>query len=317
MTGWTQLGAAVDVGSNSVHLLIAEIDGEGVRTVVDESVLLGLGAIVDREGSVPDDAIASTVEALLGYVERSRAAGAREITLLATEPLRRASNRTEVQAAVLRATGRPLHVLRHTTEAELTLLGITLGRPVTAPIVALDIGGGSTELVLAAPGRDPVVGALPTGSSRLTAALVSHDPPTADEIAALRTAAAGLFAAMPEGRPERAIVAGGTGTNLTKLLGLPRLDPLDLAAITAALGILVSMPVAELLPRFLIGERRGGQLAAGAVLLEAALTRYRLTVAEVSDAGLREGAILAASICGDAWPERLAGLISGTARGAE
>ena len=305
----TQIGAAVDVGSNSVHLLVASVGEDRAEALLDESVQLGLGAIVDREGLLPADARQAATGAIAGYVAQARAMGAERVTLLATEPLRRASNRAELQAEVLRATGLPLHVLVHEMEAELTLLGVQHGRPADEPMLVLDIGGGSTELIMAGPQLDPVVGAMATGSSRLSAAIVRHDPPTWPEIEALRTEATRLFAGMPDGRPQRGVVVGGTGTNLTKLLGRDRLSPLDPGSLELAVELLLSQPAVDFVESRLINLRRALQLAAGAALLEACLARYGLPRMEVSDASLREGAALAAAIAGDDWPQRLASLV--------
>jgi exopolyphosphatase/pppGpp-phosphohydrolase len=305
----TQVGAAVDVGSNSVHLLVALVGEDRAEPLLDESLQLGLGAVVDREGSLPADARKAAVSAIAGYVEQARVMGAERITLLATEPLRRAANAAALQDDVEHATGLPLHILEHVAEAELTLLGVQHGRPATEPMLVLDIGGGSTELILAGAELDPMVGALATGSSRLSAALVRHDPPTWPEIQALRAEATRLFAGMPDGRPERGVAVGGSGTNLTKLLELDRLAPLDAGSLERAVRLLAEQPAADVVASRLINLSRALQLAAGAALLEACMARYGLARMEVSDASLREGAALAAAIAGDAWPQRLADLV--------
>ena len=305
----TQVGAAVDVGSNSVHLLVALVGEDRAEPLADESLQLGLGAIVDREGSLPADARQAAVAAIGGYVELARTMGAERITLLGTEPLRRASNAAVLQDEVEHSTGLTLHILEHVTEAELTLLGVQHGRPATEAMLVLDIGGGSTELILAGPDADPVVGAMTTGSSRLSAALVRHDPPTWPEIEALRAEAARLFTGMPDGRPKRGVAVGGTGTNLTKLLELDRLAPLDQGLLERAVQLLIAQPAAEFVESRLINLRRALQLAAGAAMLEACIARYGLAQLEVSDASLREGAALAAAIAGDAWPQHLAALV--------
>ncbi len=300
-----EVGAAVDVGSNSVHVLVAQIGADALVPLLDESVLLGLGAIVDREGRLPAEACTATVEALRRYVARANELGARQITLLATEPVRRASNRSVLQTDVQRATGLPLHLLSHDAEAELTLLGVTHGRHPREPLLVMDIGGGSTELILVTPGGDPVVGVLPTGSSRLTAAFVTHDPPTWYEINALRGEAKRLVDAMPSGKPERGVIVGGTGTNLVKILEGAELGTLTTAQLEGVFSLLTSRPASSLVDSFMVNLRRAGQLAAGAALAAAVLIRYGLPALEVSDSSLREGAILAASVGGEGWPERL------------
>lgn len=327
-----RIGAAIDVGSNSVHLLVVAIEGPQRRVLRDESELLGLGAVVDMEGRIPDDTAAAAVELVRGYVQVAREEGANWVVLLATEPLRRASNRSHVCDLVQQATGLRLHVLGHEEEAGLTVLGVLDGEPPTEPTLVLDIGGGSSELVLLEPGADPVIGVMPVGSARLTAAFVEDDPPTAEEIQALRTEAHHLLSGMPVGHPTRGIVVGGSGTNLVRLTADQGADAsdepdeadaadetdgadedwlIDKIRIGRAIRLVMHHPSAELVETYGLRERRIVQMAAGASLIEATLDCYDLPHVETSDASLREGAILAWQRAGDAWRERLDELISG------
>lgn len=316
MTHRARIAAAVDVGSNSVHLLLAELGAEHLSPLRDESVLLGLGAMVDMAGHVPDDGTAAAVEALVGYVETAEQEGAEWVTLLGTEPLRRASNRSHVAEAVLDATGHPLHVLSHEQEALLTVIGVLGGQPVREPLLVLDIGGGSTEVVLLEAGADPVVGVLPVGSARLTAQHVEDDPPTDEEVRELRAEAHHLFASLPTGHPRHGIVVGGSGSNLIRLTtaegdeDAPDAGLIDTDRTARAIGIVQSRPAAELVEAYGLRERRVLQMAAGASLIEAALDCYNLDHLEASDASLREGAIIARDRAGDAWLEQLASLAS-------
>jgi exopolyphosphatase/guanosine-5'-triphosphate,3'-diphosphate pyrophosphatase len=299
--------AAIDIGSNSIHLLVARLDGDRLTSLLDVSELLGLGAVVDLEGRIPESERDAAIEALVGYVWSARARGADRIELLATEPLRRASNRSQFCDAVESATGLLLHVLSPEVEAELTMLGVLGGAAVTESTLVLDIGGGSTELILLAPGGDPVVGVLPVGSARLTAGFVEDDPPTADELEALRTEAVRLLSGMPTGHPRRGICVGGTGSNLLLLTG-GRL--IYRSAIEAALALVAAHPSAELVARYGLRARRARQMAAGVAIIEAAMACYELDRMEVSEASLREGVLRAAAMVGDAWPERLDELVS-------
>ncbi len=301
-----------------MHLLVAELGDDEPRILRDESVLLGLGAMVDLEGLIPEGGAVSALEALIEYVEMADDEGAEWVTLLGTEPLRRASNRSQFCDRVEEATGRPLHVLSHEEEAMLTVLGVLDGDAVQEPLLVLDIGGGSSELVLLEPGADPVVGVMPIGSARLTAQHVEDDPPTAEEVAALRVEAHHLLSGMPVGHPRRGIVVGGSGTNLIRLTtddddeDAGRRLFIDKARTARALEIVMARPALELVAEYGLRERRILQMAAGASLIEAALDCYNLEQFEASDASLREGALIARALSGAAWRSDLAGLVSGT-----
>ena len=319
MADQERIAAAIDVGSNSVHLLLTEIEGEVLR---DESVLLGLGAMVDMEGYVPDEGIAAVVAALSDYVDVAEDEGASSITLVATEPLRRASNRSRVCEAVEAATGHRLHVLSHDEEALLTVLGVLDGEPVAQPTLVLDIGGGSSEVVLLEPGADPVVGVVPVGSARLTAQHVEDDPPTAEEVLELRAEAHHLFSSLPTGHPVRGIVVGGSGPNLIRLTtdegdeDAPDPGLIDTVRTARAIEIVKATPSAQLVEAYGLRQRRVRQMAAGASLIEAALDCYNLESMEASDASLREGIMLARERAGDAWREALVGLVTGLGDGS-
>jgi exopolyphosphatase/guanosine-5'-triphosphate,3'-diphosphate pyrophosphatase len=180
------IGAAVDVGSNSAHLLVAEVDGHGVRPLDDESVFLGLGervAAVGHLGSTARDAVAET---LARYASAARDLGAARVTFIGTEPVRRATDGARLAAVVEAASGAPLFVLGHEEEAWLNLLGVTGGRQIGEEMAVVDSGGGSTEVVTISPDGRHEARAVRIGSAVLTASLVRSDPPRADELRALR-----------------------------------------------------------------------------------------------------------------------------------
>ena len=315
MADEVRIAAAIDVGSNSVHLLLTELGGEVLR---DESELLGLWAMVDMEGFIPDDGLAALVEVLTRYVSEVKAEGADPITLLATEPLRRASNRSRERAEVLEPTGLEHNVQSHEEEALLTVLGVLDGEPSQEPLMVLDVGGGSSEVVLLEPGADPVIGVVPVGSARLTAQHVEDDPPTAEEVFELRAEAHHLFSSLPTGHPVRGIVVGGSGTNLIRLTteegdeDTPDSGLIDVERTAKAIEIVKASPSAQLVESYGLRERRVLQMAAGASLIEAALDCYNLSALEASDASLREGTIIACEQAGDAWREELVRLVVGS-----
>jgi exopolyphosphatase / guanosine-5'-triphosphate,3'-diphosphate pyrophosphatase len=310
--GRSSIRAALDVGSNSIHLLVASVDGPRLDPIADESVQLGLGDVVEREGRITSAARDALLDALEMYVHRAEALGSEPPIQLATEPLRRASNRSVIQADVLRATGRTLQILSHEAEAGLTLLGVTDGSAPQTSMLVVDVGGGSTEAIFAAPDRDPVVGALPTGSASLTQVFVAHDPPTWFELNNLRAEAIRLVGMLPEPDHElglhRQVAVGGTATNLERFADAAG-SGIDRASLSNVFDAIAGRPAAELAGEKLVSARRARQMAGGAALLDAILARYDLASFEVSRASLREGAIHASASAmtrgGDDWLERL------------
>lgn len=307
-----RIAAAVDVGSNSVHLLAA-IVGEGTLVpILDQSELLGLGDVVDAEGALGEEGLAALLTALRRLRTLAISYGADPVTLLGTEPLRRAADADAIVEEIRAELGLRLHVLSHETEGELTLLGVTLGVPVRVPTLFVDIGGGSTEAIFAAPVATPRTSALPVGSARLTARWVRRDPVGRREIEMLRREAARLIAEMPAVEAKSGVFVGGTATNLIRLLPEAAVDGvLDAERIEAIYARLRREPIARLISETGVNPRRARQLAAGAAIVEALLAHHRLPDATISRASLREGAIIAVDRAGSRWQERLVQLTAG------
>jgi exopolyphosphatase/guanosine-5'-triphosphate,3'-diphosphate pyrophosphatase len=310
-----RVAAAIDIGSNSVHVMAARTARAvraGVRTdlepLADSSELIGLGDVVDSGRRIPPESLQAVVDALEGQIALAESVGASRVTIVGTEPLRRASNTDELIAAVSRFTGHVVHVLTVREEAQLTFLGVTGGVSPEEALAVVDIGGGSTEAVIYVPGMELDVVPLPLGSARLTNAIVNSDPPTADELAALVAAARDIVDGQiwPEHAGvaiHRAIFVGGTATNVA------RLGMLDRAHLNEDLKTLAQMSADEVTAHFAVRPRRARQLAAGVAIVSALLDRFLLGQAEVSEASLRDGAIIA-SLARDAWLDSLDELIA-------
>jgi len=304
--------AAVDVGSNSVHLLVAEVVGHRIDPLADESVKLGLGDTVESLGTIPAPDRDILVAELVRYAQRARALGAGGIAFVATQPLRRAADARGVVVAVEEATGVPLHVLGHEEEALLNLLGATSGRAIEQSLAVVDIGGGSTEVVVLDPGEHARSRGLAVGCATLTRSLVAHDPPTAEELTALREAARGAVPDAPPGSPRTMLAVGGTSSNLVKVVAAVGRDrAISRRRLALARRTLAGSPAAAVADRFGITEHRARLLPAGAALLEALLERYELERATAVEAGLREGVVLGLARAGDGWRDRLDALAHG------
>ncbi len=299
------------MGSNSVHLLVALVGFGLVEPLRDRSELLGLGETVDRHGAIPAEEMTTLTDLLKSYAVAARRSGAERLTLVGTDPLRRASNADEVKDAIRVVTGVDLRVLSEQEEATLTFVGATRGRVPQGPIVVVDIGGGSTEVATWAPGKGLHVQSLAIGSSRLTNAMVENDPPTDTEIQRMFEAAsavvdglaADLVPPSASANDVRAVFVGGTATNVARL---GRLSVEHLIADRFTLGRLT---VAQVTSRYDVRPKRAKQLAAGVAIVHALLRSFGIDSAEVSESSLRDGAIIAAARFGEAWPEHLGELV--------
>lgn len=308
----TTVGAAVDLGSNSVHLLVAGVTDHRLEPLVDESVFLGLGRDVDREARLGTAARATLVDALVHYAEIARGLGATEITFIGTEPIRRAADAATIVHEVEAATGVPLHVLTHEEEAYLTVVGVMAGWPVEHETLIVDIGGGSSEFCVVGPTERPRAVGLKLGSNRLTTRHVTGDPPTRAEVEAMIAEALSILDTAPQTTPAEMVAVGGTASNLLKVIPAANVDlTLTRARIAEALDILESETVAEAVERHLVKPIRARILPAGAAIMDALLTHYGVGRIRVSDAGIREGAILVADHVGIAWRDRLPELAHG------
>lgn len=308
-------GAAIDLGSTSVHLLVARPEPADLVVLDDESAFLGLGAAVDATGTLGPAGRATLVTTVATYVERARGLGAARPIIIGTEPLRRLADATRIVAEVSAATGSPMAILEHEEEALLTLVGLTGGRAVMSELVVVDIGGGSSEIVEIGPGRLARAAGVQVGAGRLTRKIVDRDPPTRDHFAALGRAATEAFDWEPTRSPAEVVFVGGTASNLLKLLrraGNPdRDDHLDRASLDVVREIVATTPAEMLAATYLMREARIRLLAAGAAIIETVLDRTGVQSGRVVDTGIREGAIIAAERAGDHWRDRLEELAHG------
>jgi exopolyphosphatase/guanosine-5'-triphosphate,3'-diphosphate pyrophosphatase len=246
------------------------------------------------------------------YVDSARRLAAEGVVVLGTEPVRRAGDAGSIVREIESTAGVAVHVVSHEEEAYLTLIGVTEGLPITRQTLVVDVGGGSSEFcVVDAAGRPRAAG-LRLGSATLTGRFVTHDPPTMAEVEAMRVDAIAAVRDAPEASPVEIVAVGGTASNLVKVLPAAVLDrTMTRERIAEVQQVLAAEPAAVAAERHLVNPKRARVLPAGAVIVDAILERYGADRLRVSDASLREGAILAAAHAGVAWRDRLAELAHG------
>jgi exopolyphosphatase/pppGpp-phosphohydrolase len=309
--------AALDVGSNTIHLVVARVEGDGhsLDILADELDLTRLGADISASGRIGQERATRAIAVLREQVERARALGAQTLLGVATEGVRAAANRDGFLARVRDEAGIALHTVTGDQEAALTYWGATSTLPSSRERRAvLDLGGGSLEMVVGEGARVVWRVTVPLGSGTLHDRYTPSDPPTAEEVARAGEAAAETLQDLTPPLPVTNVTAcGGTATTLVRLaaralaspsssLSGPTSTMLSSEQLEELLRLLQSHPAAEI-ARYGIQEARARLLAAGGVVLLNALRRLGKDALRVSERGIREGAILAYVHAGDGWLE--------------
>lgn len=299
--------AAIDCGTNSVRLLIAEGAADGLREVERDLHLTRLGQGVDATGRFAPEALARTLDAVADFAARIARAGAERVRFVATSAARDASNRAEFFAGVRERVGVDAEIISGDEEARLSFTGaLSAAREVAWPVLVMDIGGGSTELVLGEPdaaGGPAVVAAcsLDIGSVRLRERFLHSDPPTAAEVAAATAHVDGLIAGsgVDVGAARTWIGVGGTATSLSAIAqGLAAYDRARVhGSVVAASAVqelaarLLAAPVAEVLAIPTMQPKRADVICAGA-LINARVGAASGLDPRVSEADILDGIVL-------------------------
>jgi exopolyphosphatase / guanosine-5'-triphosphate,3'-diphosphate pyrophosphatase len=300
----TRVGV-VDLGTNSTRLLVADVEDGTVRELDRRLTITRLGEGVDERRLLLPTALARVRNTLSDYRRALEASGAERTLAVATSAVRDAENGEAFLGEVEWSYGFDTRLLSGHDEALMTFRGVSAGRDMADGTLVVDVGGGSTELVLGGP--DGVVWheSLDLGCVRLTERFLRSDPPLPAELDAARAQVHALLAErVPAGaRPTRAVGVAGTVTTLAVLsLGLEDEDPalvdgheLGSAWIGEQVERLAAMPVDEISRLRGMHPDRAPVILAGAVVVAETLRHFGLDVLEVSEQDLMHGAALAAA----------------------
>jgi exopolyphosphatase / guanosine-5'-triphosphate,3'-diphosphate pyrophosphatase len=287
--------AAVDLGTNTTRLLVADVADGRVNELHRETAITRLGEGVDARGRLLPTAIARVRNVLSEYRRTIERLGAERTLAIATSAIRDAENGEAFLGEVEWSYRFATRLLTGENEAMLTRRGVASGHDLAPATLIVDVGGGSTELIL-----DDFHTSLDVGSVRLTERLLPSDPPTADELDACAAAVREL---LPELEPAAAIGVAGTVTSLAALdLGLEEYDRervdghrLSATAIGGQLARLAAVTTAERRKLPALEPERAPVIVAGAVIVREVVARYRLDAIQVSERDILDGAALAAA----------------------
>jgi len=284
------LCAAIDIGSNTTRVLVAEsVDGQ-LKKVMEQRAYTRISKAVDAEGAILPQKIVEVGELVATQVRLARELGAREIRAVATAAVREATNGPEVAAAISAAAGVEVDILSGEEEGRLSFIGATkgLGHPVDGPIGVVDVGGGSTEVILGTvPDGAEDVYSWHIGSGVLADELISSDPPSAAEIRRVRDHIEDFFDGVEIPHPAQAVAVGGSATSLRRLVGAV----LEYETLERAIRVLSSEPAVDVARRFELDPRRVRILTTGVLLLEK-VSELLGQPLQIGKGGLREGIIL-------------------------
>jgi exopolyphosphatase/guanosine-5'-triphosphate,3'-diphosphate pyrophosphatase len=298
--------AVVDIGTNSTRLLVADVGDGRVEEVERRSRVTRLGRGVDLSGQLSAEAVEAACEAIGDYVSLYQEAGVEGVSAIATSAVRDAANGSAFVAELRERFALSARVLDGEEEARLTYMGASFEHPPAAPTLVVDIGGGSTELIVGTGEEISFHASLQAGVVRYSERHISSDPPTAAELEALAADARGAIEAAIGGADEAVAEAGiavaGTPTSLAAIeLELDPYDPervhghrLSLASIQRMLSRLASAPLAERVEIPGLHADRAPTIVAGVVILIETMRAFGLTEIDVSEHDILYGAALAA-----------------------
>jgi exopolyphosphatase / guanosine-5'-triphosphate,3'-diphosphate pyrophosphatase len=284
------LCAAIDIGSNTTRLLVAEpVDGQ-LKKVMEQRAYTRINKAIRDSGAIPKEKAAEVAEVVATQVRLARELGAETIRAVATAAVREASNGGSVAEQIAELAGVPVDVLSDEEEGRLSFVGATktVGHPVEGLIGVVDVGGGSTEVILGkVPGGVQEVRSWRVGSGVLADELIASDPPSAAEIRKIRDRIDDLFADVEVEQPAQAVAVGGSATSLRRLVGAV----LEYETLERGIRVLCGDPAAEVARRFELDPERVRILATGVLLLEK-LSELLGQPLQIGKGGLREGVIL-------------------------
>jgi exopolyphosphatase / guanosine-5'-triphosphate,3'-diphosphate pyrophosphatase len=295
--------AVIDIGSNSTRLLVADVDGGRVSVVERRSTVTRLGRGVDLSGRLAAEAVEAACAAIDPYVATVRELGAEAVDAVATSAVRDAENGAAFVAELRERFALSARVLDGEEEARLTYLGATSETAPEVPTLVIDIGGGSTEMIVGIDREIEFHTSLQAGVVRHTERHLTSDPPTPTELEEMATDLRGLIeeATLQAPRAEAGIAVAGTPTSLAAIeLELEPYDPskvhghvLELPSIQRMLSTLASAPLAQRMEIRGMHADRAPTIVAGVVTLVEAMRAFDLDRITVSEHDILYGAAIA------------------------
>jgi exopolyphosphatase/guanosine-5'-triphosphate,3'-diphosphate pyrophosphatase len=271
-------------------VLVAEpVDGQ-LKKVMEQRAYTKINKALDGDGEILPAKIEEVAEVVATQVRLARELGAKEIRAVATAAVREAGNGELAAKRIAKVSGVRVDVLGEEEEGRLAFIGATkaLGHPVEGRIGVVDVGGGSTEVILGSvSGGVEEVRSWPVGSGVLANELIDSDPPSASAIRKVRDRIDDIFDGVEIAHPDQAVAVGGSATSMRRLVGAV----LEYETLERGVRVLCGDPATEVAKRFELDPERVRILPTGVLLLEK-VSELLGQPLQIGKGGLREGVIL-------------------------
>lgn len=288
-----QVLAAADIGSNTAHLLVASVDRGQLRRLANESEWLSLGEVVARDGCIPDHLADRLVATLQSFLRLAGSYKATETYVFATEAMRRAANCQELLSRIRLQTGIQVDLVSPAREAELGLRGALQDTRPANPHLMIETGGGSVQVAWCEAARIVHDESLPIGTGALLAASGLQQPATTSQVDRLQRILDDAVESLAKfGIPRSAIACGGVARGVWRALHPDGDRTIHREELRFLIWDARRLSHDQIIARYGVKPKRAATLLPGALVYLTLLTRFGLEEMEVSQFGVREGAIL-------------------------
>jgi exopolyphosphatase/guanosine-5'-triphosphate,3'-diphosphate pyrophosphatase len=307
--------AVIDVGTNSIKLLVAEVAGQHVQPLLEESLQTRLGQGFYQTHRLQPGAIATTARAVGRFAAKARDHHASSIRVIATSAARDATNSEALSRAIEEASGLKMEIISGDQEADWAFRGVTtVSELATRPLLLLDVGGGSTEFILGNRGHKRFSASFPLGTVRLLEAIPHSDPPQAGELSACRAWLRMFLQSQVKPLLDPALAAESTADGIgVQLVGtggttslLARIEAkletferatieatqLSLADIRGHAERLWSLPLAQRQQIVGLPKNRADVILTGVLIYEQVMEEFGFTNLSISTRGLRFAVVM-------------------------
>jgi len=282
--------AAIDIGSNTTRILVAEPQDGQIAKVMEQRAYTRIGKAKDNKGRISKEKIQEVADVVDTQVKLAREVGAEAFRAVATAAVRDSKNGKDLVKAIESQAGIPVEIISEREEGRLAFLGATkaLGHPAEGSVAVVDVGGGSTEIILGSMSEGvQEVMSWPIGSGLLADELIEGDPPSASEIRKIRDRVEDEFKGVEIEHPDQVVAVGGTSTSMRRLVGVV----LEYETLERGIRVLCGGSSADVARQFELDPVRVKMLPTGVLILEK-VSELLGGPLQIGKGGIREGIVL-------------------------